>query len=75
VSNQLLQHLEEDNKVNVNLNKFPKEAPEAAAILDLYPDQSKLASFREDYFGASNPTYNAPLVPAVNIDSDFFASS
>jgi hypothetical protein len=75
VSNQLLQHFEEDDEVDVDLNKFPEEAPEAAAIPDLYPDQSELAGLREDYFGASNPIYNAPLVPAVDIDSNFFVSS
>jgi hypothetical protein len=75
VSDQLLQHLEEDDEVDVDLNKFPEEAPEAAAIPDLHPDRSELAGLREDYFGASNPTYNAPPVPAVDIDSDFFASS
>jgi hypothetical protein len=74
MSNQLLQRLEEDDEVDVDLNKFPEEAPKAAAIPDLHPDRSELAGLQEDYFGASNPIYNAPPVPAVDINSNFFAS-
>jgi len=76
ISNQLLQHLEGEDKLSVDLKQYPKEAPLAAAIPDLHPKRSELAGIRRDYFNDNSDLGNAATNPVVvDPDSDFFNSS
>jgi ATP-dependent DNA helicase PIF1 len=74
VSDQLLQHLEEDEDVAVDLDNYPEEPPEAAAIPDLHAERSEIAGLRRDYFDSSNPLHRPPTATA-DPDSDILQST
>jgi hypothetical protein len=85
ISDQLLNKLEGDDPVNVDLGKYPEEAPQAAAIPDLLPERTEFDGIRRDYF-RPDPSSSATLahlpsastlraVPVAGVPDNFFQSN
>jgi ATP-dependent DNA helicase PIF1 len=73
VSDQFLEHLGDEDELDDDLDKYPDEAPLAAAIPDLHAERSELAGIRRDHFDSSNTVFNDPA--PGNAPDNFDSSS